>query len=227
MVATLMAPEPELKVKPPRNLRDAVVEPFKEFFSREGALSLLLLIVLYKLGDAFAGALSTTFLIRGAGFSLSEIGYINKIFGLASTIAGALLGGSMMAKLGLYRALMLFGILQAVSNLGYWVLAVNSSELWLMAVVVGLENLCGGLGTVASVALLMALCNRQFSATQFALLSALAAVGRTYLAGPLTPFLVEGLGWPTFFLVTIVIALPGLFLLRWRKQQILALDRTE
>ncbi len=225
MVATLLAPEPELKVKPPRNLRDAVVEPFKEFFSREGALSLLLLIVLYKLGDAFAGALSTTFLIRGAGFSLSEIGYINKIFGLASTIAGALLGGSMMARLGLYRALMLFGILQAVSNLGYWVLAVNSSELWLMAVVVGLENLCGGLGTVASVALLMALCNRQFSATQFALLSALAAVGRTYLAGPLTPFLVEGLGWPTFFLVTIVIALPGLFLLRWRKQQILALDR--
>lgn len=227
MIATLLAPEPELKVKPPRSVREAVVEPFKEFFTRPGALSLLLLIVLYKLGDAFAGALSTTFLIRGAGFSLSDIGYINKIFGLASTIVGALLGGSIMARLGLYRALMCFGILQAVSNLGYWVLSVSESELWLMAVVVGLENLCGGLGTVASVALLMALCNRQFSATQFALLSALAAVGRTYLAGPLTPFLVEGLGWPTFFLVTIVIALPGLFLLRWRKQQILALDHSE
>ena len=216
-VATLLAPEPEVQVNPPRTLAQAVVEPLVEFFKRPEAISILLLIVLYKLGDAFAGALSTTFLIRGAGFSVSEVGTINKIFGLGATIAGALFGGWLMNRLGLYKSLMLFGLLQAVSNLGYWALAISDANMWLMAAVVALENLCGGMGTAAFVALLMALCNQQFSATQFALLSALSAVGRTYLAGPLTPPLVESLGWPTFFLVTVLIALPGLWLL-WRKR---------
>lgn len=112
---------------------------------------------------------------------------------------------------------MLFGLLQAVSNLGYWYLAISEPSLVWMGVVVALENLCGGMGTAAFVALLMALCNQQFSATQFALLSALSAVGRTYLAGPLTPPLVQSLGWATFFLVTVLLALPGLWLL-WRKR---------
>lgn len=124
-VATILAPEPEIVAKAPRTLGLAVVEPLKEFFSRRGAILILVLIVLYKLGDAFAGALSTTFLIRGAGFSMEEVGSINKIFGLAATIIGALAGGSIMSKMGLYRALMLFGLLQAVSNFGYWVLAVT------------------------------------------------------------------------------------------------------
>lgn len=223
-IATFLAPEPEIVVNPPQSLRRAVIDPLVEFFKRPEAVSILLLIVLYKLGDAFAGALSTTFLIRGAGFGVSEVGTINKIFGLAATIVGALFGGGLMAKLGLYRSLMLFGLLQAVSNFGYWVLAVNDPNIMLMAAVIVIENLCGGMGTAAFVALLMALCNQQFSATQFALLSALSAVGRTYLAGPLTPPLVESLGWPSFFLITVVLALPGLWLL-WRKRNaILALD---
>lgn len=217
VMATLMAPEPEVTVAPPRTLRLAVIEPLVEFFRRPEALSILVLIVLYKLGDAFAGALSTTFLIRGAGFSVSEVGTINKIFGLAATIIGALIGGALMDRLGLYKSLMLFGLLQAVSNLGYWYLAISDQNLFWMGAIVALENLCGGMGTAAFVALLMALCNQQFSATQFALLSALSAVGRTYLAGPLTPPLVESLGWPTFFLITVVLALPGLWLL-WRKR---------
>nr|WP_246283019.1 muropeptide transporter [Achromobacter animicus] len=213
-LATLWAPEPEHVARPPRTLREAVNEPLREFFMRRGAMEVLLLIVLYKLGDAFAGALSTTFLIRGAGFTPTEVGTVNKVLGLAATIIGALAGGSLMARWGLYRSLMAFGLLQAVSNLAYWLIAVSPKNLWLMATGVGIENLCGGLGTASFVGLLMALCHQRFSATQFALLSALSAVGRTYLAGPLTPPLVEYLGWPGFFLLTVAIALPGLVLLR-------------
>lgn len=223
-LATLLAPEPEYVAQAPRSLRIAVVAPLVEFFKRPGAWTILLLIVLYKLGDAFAGALSTTFLLRGAGFTGTEVGAVNKVFGLAATIVGALAGGGLMARFGLYRSLMFFGILQAVSNFGYWVLAITPPHLYAMGLVVGIENLCGGLGTAAFVALLMALCRQEFSATQFALLSALSAVGRTYLAGPLTPPLVESLGWPGFFVVTVLIAVPGLVLLRLRRHEIEALD---
>lgn len=223
-IATLLAPEPETVAIPPRTLTLAVVEPLMEFFKRPGAWTILLLIILYKLGDAFAGALSTTFLLRGAGFSATEVGTVNKVFGLAATIVGALAGGAFMARIGLYRSLMLFGLLQAVSNFGYWLLAVTPPHVYSMAVVVGIENLCGGLGTAAFVALLMALCKQEFSATQFALLSALSAVGRTYLAGPLTPVFVKTLGWPGFFVITVAIALPGLVLLRMRRREIESLD---
>lgn len=223
-IATLFAPEPEYVARAPRTLGLAIVEPLREFFTRRGALMILLLIVLYKLGDAFAGALSTTFLLRGAGFDVTEVGTINKVFGLAATIIGALMGGSLMSRFGLYRSLMMFGVLQAVSNFGYWVLAVTPPYLASMAVVVAVENLCGGLGTAAFVALLMALCKQEFSATQFALLSALSAVGRTYLAGPLTPVLVDRYDWPMFFVMTVVIALPGLILLWWLRRDIQALD---
>ncbi len=222
--ATLCAPEPEVPALSPCSLSQAVVEPFKEFFSRPEAVTVLALIVLYKLGDAFAGALSTTFLIRAAGFTATEVGTVNKLLGLAATIIGALAGGSLMARLGLYRSLMLFGLLQGVSNLGFWLISVAPHSIVLMAVAVGLENLCGGMGTAAFVALLMGLCNRQFSATQFALLSALSAVGRTYLAGPLTPPLVEYAGWPAFFMLTVLIALPGLLLLYWRRRDIERID---
>jgi len=223
-LASFWAPEPEVPAQTPRSLHQAVLEPFREFFGRPEAITVLVLIVLYKLGDAFAGALSTTFLIRAAGYTATEVGTVNKLLGLASTIVGALAGGALMARLGLYRSLMWFGVLQAVSNLGFWVISVGPHNVWLMAVGVGIENLCGGMGTAAFVALLMGLCNQQFSATQFALLSALSAVGRTYLAGPLTPPLVQAAGWPTFFLLTVLIALPGLWLLYWRRKDIDRID---
>ena len=223
-LATFWAPEPEVPAQTPGSLGRAVLEPFKEFFGRPEAITVLVLIVFYKLGDAFAGALSTTFLIRAAGYSATEVGTVNKVLGLAATIVGALTGGALMAKLGLYRSLMFFGLLQAVSNLGFWLISVGPHSVWLMAAGVGLENLCGGMGTAAFVALLMGLCNREFSATQFALLSALSAVGRTYLAGPLTPPLVEYAGWPTFFLLTVAIAVPGLLLLHWRRRDIERID---
>ncbi len=200
------------------------VEPWDAFFSRERAVALLALIVLYKLGDAFAGSLSTTFLIRGVGFTQTEVGVVNKGLGLAATIVGALAGGAWLAKQPLWSALMAFGVLQAVSNFGYWLLAVSPKSYALMTAAIGLENLCGGLGTAAFVAFLMALTDRRFSAAQFALLSALAAVGRVYV-GPASGVMVEAFGWPTFFVATVIAALPGLLLLAWLRSTIDRLDR--
>ena len=219
MAATWFAVEPGPRAGAPKTLDEAVAQPFTEFFAREGAIALLLLVVLYKLGDAFAGNLSTTFLLRGPGFSLTEVGAINKGFGLAATIFGALAGGALMAKMRLYRALLVFGALQAVTNLGFMLLAASGKSYALMVTVIGLENLCGGMGTAAYVALLMALCDQRFSATQYALLSALSAVGRVYV-GPVAGYLVEGLGWSAFFFFTFLIALPGLALLAWMRRWI-------
>ena len=224
MAATWFVVEPEVQGGAPRTLDAAVVQPFREFFSRESAFAFLLLVVLYKLGDAFAGSFTTTFLLRGPGFSLTEVGALNKGFGLAATIVGALAGGALMAKLRLYRALLAFGLLQAVTNLGFMLLAMAGKSYPLMVVVVGLENLCGGMGTAAYVALLMALCDRRFSATQYALLSALSAVGRVYV-GPAAGYLVKALDWVPFFFLTFLIALPGLALLVAMRARIDALDQ--
>ena len=212
VAATLLAPEPADNAPAPRTLEQAVAAPLRDFFARNNAWLILLLIVMYKLGDAFAGSLSTTFLIRGVGFDAGEVGLVNKTLGLFATIVGALFGGLLMQRLSLFRALMLFGILQAVSNIGYWFLAVTAKNLLTMGSVIFLENLCGGMGTAAFVALLMTLCNKSFSATQFALLSALSAVGRVYV-GPIAGWFVEGHGWALFFLLSIITALPGLLLL--------------
>lgn len=222
-VISFLAPESDYN-EPPRSLEDAFFLPFKEFFSRPEAWALLLLIVLYKLGDAFAGALSTTFLIRGAEFDPATIGYVNKILGVVATIVGALIGGSLMSQWGTYRALMVFGILQAVSNFGYFVVAQFPGNVHIMVVAIGFENICGGLGTAAFVALVMGLCDVRYTATQFALLTALASVGRIFLAGPLTPPLVEQFGWSGFYLLTVLIALPGLVLLRVYRDRIQRLD---
>jgi PAT family beta-lactamase induction signal transducer AmpG len=229
VLATLWGREPESAAPPPRTLEDAVLLPLREFFSRPGAWALLVLIVLYKLGDAFAGALTTAFLLRGAGFGLDDVAYVNKVMGLAATIFGALAGGALMVRLGLYRSLMAFGILQAVSNLSFMALALAGKSYPLMIVAVGFENFSGGMGTAAFVALLMALCDHRFTATQYALLSALASFGRVYV-GPAAGYATDprylGLDWPTFFFVTFVVALPGLALLYGKRGAIEALDRS-
>jgi len=228
LIATLWGREPVIAEPPPRTLRQAVVEPLREFFSRPGAWVLLALIILYKLGDAFALSLSTAFLIRGAGFSLDDVGYVNKGMGLAATIVGVLFGGALMVRLGLYRSLMVFGILQAVSNLTYMWLAMVGKSYPLLILTVGFDNFAGGMGTAAFVALLMALCDHRFTATQYALLSALSAFGRVYV-GPAAGYATDphylGLGWPPFFFVTFLVALPGLALLAWMRSTIEALDK--
>jgi MFS transporter, PAT family, beta-lactamase induction signal transducer AmpG len=228
LVTTLWGREPQVAAPPPRTLREAFVEPLREFFSRSGAVWMLALLVLYKLGDAFAGSLTTAFLLRGAGFSLEDVGYVNKGMGLAATIVGALFGGALMVQLGLYRALMAFGLLQAVSNLTFMWLAMVGKSYPVMITAVGFENLAGGMGTAAFVALLMAMCDHRFTATQYALLSALASFGRVYV-GPVAGYATDphylGLAWPTFFLLTFLVALPGLALLAWKRQTIETLDR--
>lgn len=212
IIATLLAPEPTDTIPAPKSLEQAVVAPLRDFFGRNNAWLILLLIVLYKLGDAFAMSLTTTFLIRGVGFDAGEVGVVNKTLGLLATIVGALYGGMLMQRLSLFRALLIFGILQGASNAGYWLLSITDKNMFSMGAAVFFENLCGGMGTAAFVALLMTLCNKSFSATQFALLSALSAVGRVYV-GPVAGWFVEAHGWPTFYLFSVVAAVPGLLLL--------------
>lgn len=224
MVAALFGPEPEIEVTPPRTLKEAVAGPLQEFFARRGAVLLLLAIVLYKLGDAFAGTLSTAFLLRGVGFSLTDVGAVNKGLGTVAVIAGALFGGILMVRLGLFRALLVFGILQAVSNLSFMLLAWVGKDYALMVTAVAFENITGGMGTAAFVAFLMALCNHRYTATQYALLSAFASLGRQYLGAP-AGYLVEAVGWVEFFFITTLVALPGVWLLWKLRTEIRALDR--
>jgi MFS transporter, PAT family, beta-lactamase induction signal transducer AmpG len=214
IATTVFGPEPEVRVTPPKSLQEAVIGPLKDFFSRRAAGALLLLIVLYKLGDAYAGTLTTAFLIRGVGFSPTEVGTINKGFGLISLIAGAMFGGTLMVRLGLYRSLLIFGILQAISNLSFMVLSWVGKSYAMLVFTVGFENVCGGMGTSAFVALLMAMCDHRYTATQYALLSSLAALGRIFVA-PTSGYVVESVGWGVFFFFTAVTALPGLWML-WR-----------
>ena len=225
MLATFFGPEPEEVVCPPQSLKEAVSGPLTEFFERPAAWAFLALIILYKIGDAFAGSLTTAFLIRGPGFSIGEVGAINKGLGLVATIVGALYGGIMLARLGLYRSLMIFGILQAVSNLSFMVLAYFGKVYSMMVIAVAFENLAGGMGTAAFVAFLMALCDQRYTATQFALLSALASLGRIFV-GPPSGYLSHEVGWVIFFLVTFLAALPGLFLLHKMRPYILSLDHS-
>lgn len=220
---TLLAPEPEKKVVPPKSLTEAVMGPMKDYFQRRNALLILFLIILYKLGDAYAGSLTTAFLIRGIGFSAGDVGTINKGFGLACVIGGSFIGGALMVKFGLFKSLLFFGILQAVSNLSFMLLAYTGKNYEMFVFAIAFENLTGGMGTSAFVALLMSLCNSRFSATQYALLSSLAAIGRIFIS-PTSGFLVESVGWAHFFFITTLVALPGLWLL-WRlRDEIMQLD---
>ena len=225
VAATWAAAEPATPPRAPKTLAEAVREPLAEYFSRHGAWLLLLVIILYKLGDAFAGTLSTAFLLRGAGFSLTDVGWANKWLGVGATILGLLIGGALMARLRLFKSLLLFGFLQAFTNLGFMLLAAAGKSYPLMITVIAAENLCGGMGTAAFVALLMAMCDRRFSATQYALLSALASLGRVYV-GPAAGALAESFGWTTFFFLTFLVALPGIAMLWWQRARIDELDKS-
>lgn len=214
MVGTFTGPEPKENTASPKSLKEAVIGPLQDFMAHPYAFSMILLIVLYKLGDAYAGTMTTTFLLRGVGFSATEVGTINKGMGLVATIVGAMFGGTLMVKLGLFRSLMMFGFFQMVSNLSFMALAWFGKSYELMIFAVAFENLCGGMGTSAFVALLMALCNKRYSATQFALLSSLSAFGRV-LISPSSGYVINVTGWAMFFFITTLAALPGLWLL-WR-----------
>jgi PAT family beta-lactamase induction signal transducer AmpG len=219
----------------------------ESYFSKPGAAAFLAFIVLYKLGDAFAGSLLTPFLLQAMQFSTAEIGVVNKVIGLWLTIGGALLAGALMLRLGLWRSLLVFGVLQMLGNLGFWWLSMHGRGAlpglvippfdWgfvklaaatpvdgglLMAI--ASENVTSGMGTAAFVAFLMSLCNQRYSATQFALLSAFASVGRVWV-GPLAGVLAQSIGWPAFFIVSTIVALPALALLLVLRGPIDQLDK--
>ncbi len=223
IVTILTIPEPEATRAAPQSMAEAVWGPLSEFLSRPMALALLGLIVLYKLGDAFAGALTTSFLLRGMAFSSEDIGLV-RAFGIGATILGAFIGGGLMPQLGLFRSLMVFGLLQALSNLSFLWLAWAGKSYAVMAFAVGFENLTGGMGTAAFVALVMSLCNHRYTATQFALLSSVEALGRVFLGWPAAK-LVGIAGWGAFFFVTFLAALPGLWLLWYLRKPVA--DHTE
>lgn len=212
IVTTLFSPKEPSNTFSPLSLTQAIIQPVKDFQERLPMIWIAIFIILYKLGDAFAMTLTTPFLIRGVGFSLTEIGIVVKGVGLLATLLGVFWGGGLMNRLGMYPALLLFGFLQAVSNLSFMWLALVGHNFTLMTVSIFVEQFCAGLGTAAFLAFLMTLCNVRYTATQYALLSALAAIGRVFV-GPLSGMLVAAVGWPVFFLLSFFFALPGLMVL--------------
>jgi PAT family beta-lactamase induction signal transducer AmpG len=212
---TLAVAEPRLVRGRPRTLREAVIEPFHEFVTRNGwrdALTVLLFIFLYKLGDSMATALATPFYLD-MGFTKTDIGVIAKNAGLWASVAGGLLGGLWMVKIGINRALWLFGVVQLVSILGFaWLAHVNQPDRLLLAFVIGFEALGVGLGTAAFTAYIARATDPRYTATQYALFTSLAAVPRT-IVNASTGWIVERTGWPDFFLLCTLLALPGMVLL--------------
>jgi PAT family beta-lactamase induction signal transducer AmpG len=218
IAASLLAPEPEIAGKPPRTLKEAVVEPFLEFFARPGAAVILLFIVFYKLDVVMAMALTTPFLLE-LGFTKTDIGAVTKGLGMVATIVGTLAGGAVVARAGMKASLWIFGVLQSVSTLSFLALARLGHHYPMMVAAIGIENLCSGMGTAAYAAFLMSLCDKRFTATQYALLTSLMAVTRV-VAGAPTGVLAKAYGWEAYFLVSALAAIPGLLLLlrydRWR-----------
>jgi PAT family beta-lactamase induction signal transducer AmpG len=225
---------------------ETLLSSLANYFAQPGARGFLAFIVLYKLGDAFAGSLMTPFLLKAMAYPPSEVGLVNKVLGIWLTIGGAVLGGALMIRLGLWRSLLLFGVLQMLSNLGFWWLAAGGKgvlpaltipafDLGFVHLdhatpvdggllgVIAFENLSGGMGTSAFVAFLMSLCSQRFSATQYALLSAFGAIGRVWV-GPMTGVLAESIGWPAFFVVSTAAALPAIAMLGWMRTTVQALE---
>lgn len=211
IITTLLTPEPEITVGTPRTLKEAVVDPLAEYFSRRGALWILAFILLYKIGDTMASAMTTPFYLD-MGFSKSEIGAVVKLFGFWATVTGGLAGGIMMIRLGINRSLWIFGFLQALSTACFALLASVGYSIPLLSGVIAFENLSGGMGTAAYAAFMASITNKKFTATQYALLSSLMGVPRVLASAP-TGFLAKNLGWETFFIFCAMIAIPGMLLL--------------
>lgn len=214
VVTTLLAPEPPEAPGIPRTLKAAVVEPFVEYFMRDHAFWILAFILLYKLGETMAMSMTTPFYLE-LGYTKTEIGAVVKLFGFWATVIGGLVGGVLILRIGLYRALLWFGLLQAVATTGFAVLAWvgPGAGTALLAVVIAGENLSGGAGTSAYVGFMAAMTDRRFTATQYALLSSMMGVPRVLASAP-TGYMAEWLGWFWFFLVCVAITAPGLLILR-------------
>ena len=219
-VTVLLSPEPyrDRGAEPERiamglRIRTAVIGPLAEFMQRRGWVVILLFALLYKFGDAIGGVMANPFYVE-LGFTGTQIGSVSKVLGLFATLAGVFFGGAMVARYGILWALVIGGILQAVTNLLFAVQAMVGNDLAMLAVTIGADNFTGGLGSAAFVAYLSSLCNKAFTGTQYALLTSLMAFGRTVLSSG-GGWLADQVDWVTFFVLTTGLAIPGLLLLAW------------
>lgn len=210
-VTTLLSPEPETKLAPPKTLTAAVVEPFKNFFTRPHAVEILIFILLFKIGDSMASDMFNPFYLD-LGYSKTEIAAIAKLFGFWATIGGGLIGGAAMVRLGMIPSLWIFGISQTVSTFGFSVLARSATSIPLLTSVVVFENLCTGMATSAYVGFMASLCNKRFTATQYALLSSLMGIPRSIL-GSSSGYLAKHMGWWGYYVFCTMLHLPGLLML--------------
>ncbi len=210
-IATIFAKEPVVEAAPPRTLLNAFIEPLKEYFSRKGAFWIAGFVLLYKLGDAVALQMTMPF-YKDMGYTTEQIASVVKIAGIWATIVGGLVGGAIMIRIGISRALFVFGVLQGIAVLGFAWLTVADHNLTNLAVVVSAENFAIGMATAAYVAFMASMTNKRFSATQYALLSSLAMIPSTLVATP-AGLLIEAVGYFNFFVICTVCALPGLMMI--------------
>jgi len=222
VLTTLFAPEPEIHDRPPKTIKEAVFEPLIDYFSRRGALWILGFILLYKIGDTMASAMTTPFYLD-IGFSKTQIGAVVKLFGFWATVGGSLVGGVIMLRIEIIRSLWIFGFLQALSTAGFAVLARIGDSLPALSAVIAFENFSSGMGTTAFVAFMASITNKRFTATQYALLSSLMGAPRVIASAP-TGFLAKNIGWEAFFILCTLIAVPGLLLILkfapWSREEI-------
>jgi MFS transporter, PAT family, beta-lactamase induction signal transducer AmpG len=222
IITTLLSEEPSASATVPKTLKEAVVAPFLEFFKRKKVVELLTFIIVYKMDVVVAVALMTPFMME-LGFSRTDIGAVTKGFGLVATLVGTFVGGALLSRIGIKKSLWLFGILQGISGICFYLLAKMGHNYPMMVTAIAAENFFSGMGTAAYAAFLMSLCNPKFTATQFALLTSLMALTRT-LAGAPTGWLAKSVGWETYFIISILLMIPGLLLLTrfdaWMKQEL-------
>jgi PAT family beta-lactamase induction signal transducer AmpG len=219
-LSTLLIPEPKEGTRQPRRdgsyrdwIKDAVIRPFADFIGRRGWVVILLFILFYKFGDAFGGTMATPF-YNELGFTGTEIAAMSKVYGLMATLVGGVMGGVVVARIGLFRALLIGGVLQAVTNLLFSYLAVRGNDLLWLGVAITADNLAGGVAAAAFVAYLSGLCNIAFTATQYALLTSFMAQGRTVMSSG-SGWLADHLNWIDFWALTALMAVPGLLFLLW------------
>jgi len=211
LLTTLLTPEPEITFGTPGTMKEAVVNPLVEYFSRDNAIWILIFILLYKIGDTMASAITTPFYLE-IGFTKTDIGTVVKFFGTGATLAGAFLGGIILLKLGINRSLWIFGVLQALSTAGFAILARIGHSIPALSGVIAFENLSSGMGTAAFVAFMASITNKKFTATQYALLTSLIGVPRA-VASAVTGFMAKHIGWESFFIFCVLVAIPGMLLL--------------
>jgi PAT family beta-lactamase induction signal transducer AmpG len=211
VLTTFWTPEPPVTQGAPKDFKEAVLVPFLDYFRRRGAYWVLAFILLYKIGDQMASAMTTPFYLD-LGFTKTDIGAIVKLFGFWAILIGGFVGGALILRFGIYGSLWIFGVFQAVSTAGFALLGVVGASKAVLAGVIAFENFTGGMGTSAFVAFMATLTNKRFTATQYALLTSFMALPRTVLSAP-TGYMVKEMGWIPFFIFCTVIAVPGMLLL--------------